>query len=174
MEPIFAAIIPKSPLPEEGRIGKPEERDWYNTCEVAEGLSRYHQCPIFISSAFESDGVKEADYYRVTLEKMGADNVIVRYEGMETIGHLDAIFNYAKKNNLKPIIVSTALHYPRVKFIAKRYGYPCEHRKAFGIPRPSEAKTDRILNFIFPIIHYAGLEKKFVAMTTGRRKEGKI
>jgi len=173
---LFIAIIPKSPLPHKGRMGKIESQDWYKTCLAAANISkRGGNLPIFISSAFQSEGVYEADYYKKVLRSLGVTaKIIVQYQGLETVGHLYFIFAFAKENNLEPIIVSTFLHSPRVKFIARRHNYSHEHWSVLGIPRPKEAITDIILTFLFPIISWLGLEKKFIKKNTGRRKEGKI
>lgn len=173
---VFVAIIPKSPLPQQGRIGGITKQDWYKTCLLAKSISvKYSNCPIYISSAFQNEGVMEADFYQNTLENIATPAVIIKgYDGMETVGHLGSIFDFAKRQELTPIIICTYLHAPRVNFISSRFKYGYELLSASGRPRPKEAITDIILTFLFPLIYYAGKEKWFIKKTTGRRQEGKI
>jgi hypothetical protein len=172
----FVAIVPKSPLPRKGRIGPDEIQDWYALCVVASNFSRANSCPIFISSAFKIGEWSEADHYRDTLKKINPQaEVIVRHEGWETVGNLDAIFSYAKKSELKPKIISTFSHKLRVEFICQRYGCPYEHHSiTIGRNRTREAITDVILTFVFPAINYLRLEKAFLKKIIDRRKTGKF
>lgn len=174
-------IIPKSPLPQTGRFGPMTKQDWYQSCVEAVKQSKEHgNCLIFISSKFQIGGIKEADYYKRTLNinlNVPKEKIVVEYKGMETIGHLYHSASYVTTRKYKPIIVCSLLHSSRVKFIARKQGwdnYGVEFKICHGRPRLKESITDIILTVIFPAIFFFGLKDWFVDITTNRRKKGKI
>jgi len=163
-------LLTKSPLPRKGRFGPKSWQDWYRGCKAAVALALGHDASILVASAFETEGTPETEFYREILEGMGATDVVVIKEGLETIGQLDAAFKAAAGRGL--VVVSSVFHFPRVWWLCR--GKSVRHRVVWGIPRPSEAIVDILLAILFPLIDFFGWRDKFQKRSEGRRVAGKI
>jgi hypothetical protein len=110
--------------------------------------------------------------YLSTLRRLGVNDkdIIVIEKTHETVEQIEIVTEYAKENNAKLIIISTFLHYLRVRWLCR--GFVVEHHGAFGIPRPREAVTDIILTLIFPVIDLIGKKKWFSEKVGMRRVKG--
>ncbi|MBI2474669.1 MAG: YdcF family protein [Candidatus Taylorbacteria bacterium] len=130
---------------------------------------------ILVLSAVHIKGSRaEADYYVEALKKLGAQNVSIERRGFDTIGQLQIAKAIAAEKKADLIIISTATHYLRVRWLCITEAVKAKHYITSGIPRPREAITDIILTFLFPIIDILGLRKKYLALISTRRKSGKF
>lgn len=169
-ETVAVVLLPKSPRPKRGRVGREYWQDWYRGCVKAVALATEHNAQILVASAFKADGIPEAEFYQEVLEGIDATDIVVIKEGLETIGQLDAAFKAATGKNL--IVVSSILHFPRVRRLCRGKGV--QHKVVWGIPRPSEAIADIFLTFLFPIIDLFGWRGRFQRWSIRRRVAGKI
>ncbi len=168
-------IVPLMKSPHrKGRIGPERFQDWYRCVEKALYLSSaMFPSRILIVSAFRaSGGESEVEIYRRVFSELGASDIGVIEKGYETTEQIDEIFKEAQATNSRPVIVSTFLHYPRVRWICR--GKKAVHRVAFGIPRPAEAITDIVSMILFPILDKTGIVPFFKRAVRKRRKKGKL
>jgi len=165
--------ITKSPH-SQGRVGPEKYQDWYRICAITARLaSRLPNSEVLIISAFRfKNGASEIEIYRAALNKMGVKNPIILEKGLETTEQVEIAVSEAEKRNKQAIIVSSFLHYPRIRWISRKE--KALHRMVVGIPRPKEAITDIILIFVFPIIDLLGWRGKFKQKLEKRRKKGKL
>jgi hypothetical protein len=129
---------------------------------------------VYIISNLQVEGYEhEADTYVSALWELGVppNRYVVIREGLETIEQLHCANELAWGNKL--VVVSTMLHYPRVRWICWWDGIKAEHHVAWGIPRPAEALRDIAQWILFPLIDVLGLRDPFKTWTRGRRKAGK-
>ncbi len=171
-------IVPltKSPLPFKGRVGKLEDQDWFVTCQLAvERLRKSPRSKIAIISDVEIPGAgHEAHHYLQTFTKMGVSDgqiLFIKAEH-ETIGQIERALIEASRRNMRLMFISSALHYPRVRWLT--LGKNVSHRVVYGTPRPKEALTDLLLAVAFPVLDLLGFRRKFQEMTRKRRLSGKI
>jgi hypothetical protein len=171
----FILPLEKSPH-QTGRIGQMESQDWYQGLVRAKNLlEEFPGSKILVVTATQiTDEKPAADLYLEALKKFGVkeENIKVVREGLETIGQIEAAQKVARQEQAKLHVVSTFMHYPRVRWIMRGQG--AKHYGVFGIPRPREAVTDIILTFIFPFIDLWGWREKFVKKVTKRREEGRL
>lgn len=167
--------LPKSAHPS-GRVGPIEVQDWYRGLVKATLLlEKYRPAKILVLTAFHAVGEEpEMAIYLSALKRLGVDknDIIVIEKARETIEQIEISTNYVKENNAELVIVSTFLHYLRVRWLCR--GLNIEHHIAFGVPRPYEAVTDIILTVIFPIIDLLEKKKWFSEMVGKRRAKGKF
>ncbi len=171
----YIALIPKSPW-RKGRIGPAARQDWVSACDDAAKLAK--QMPdakIIVADAYVERGERpDLELYQAALEEAGVpkNQQHLTSEGMETIGHIEALNRIARAEDVDLLIVSTFLHYPRVRWICRGQGH--QHRAAWGIPRPKEALTDLVLTILFPLLDRLGLRQQFLKRVTKRRESGEL
>lgn len=167
--------ITKSPH-SKGRLGPIKWQDWYRGLIKTQKLASANpQAKILVLSAVHIEGEKtEALIYQLALEQMSfpAKQLIVIEKGYETIEQVEVAKQYANQNKAELLVISTFLHYPRVRWLFR--GYRARHFIVFGLPRPREILTDIVLNLIFPIIDLIGLRQWFKNQVITRRKKGKF
>ena len=158
-----------------GRIGPLQMQDWYRgLIKTARLLSRYTDAEVVIISAVQvASEDSEADAYLRVLQHLGvpSDRIRVIRKGYETIEQLTVARELMETERRELVIISTFLHYPRVRWIAR--GLRATHHAAFGLPRPTEAVTDILLAVLFPLIDLAGGRAWFMHMVQRRRMAGK-
>lgn len=169
------------PLPKtawkKGRIGPENLQDWFVAIKMAKDmLEIYKPSKVIVVSGLQVSGQNpEADNMVQALKELGVsnENIVIIKNGVETIGQINLARKYARSNGYKLVIISSWIHYPRVRWITKKM-MGVKNLFAFGIPRPKEVLTDSILTFLFPIIDLLGLRKAFLDATTKRRLSGKL
>lgn len=167
-------ILTKATFPE-WRLGPEWAQDWYRQCVAAVRMSRKTGDEVVTTSCFVSkSGVSDEDEYIRVVNQLGR-RITALHKGLDTMGQLMAMKEYADKNSAHLVIVVTLLHYPRVLWLC--------HRKrvkvAFfvvsgGIPRPREAVTDLVSIFFYPVIDLLGLGDKLTGWVQARRQMGKF
>lgn len=167
--------VSKSPYPT-GRVGAVEKQDWYRGLVKARELSqRLPNSRILIVSATRILGEKSDVWmYLAGLQSLNVagDQKVVLDLGHETVGQIEAAVAYASQVGGKLVVVSTFLHYPRVRWICR--GITAEHHIVFGIPRPREVLTDLALMVLFPVIDILGGRDWFVRKVRARRERGRL
>ncbi|MES2203534.1 MAG: ElyC/SanA/YdcF family protein [Patescibacteria group bacterium] len=163
-----------------GRIGADELQDWYAGCALAADLlHRYRDAGepaiVLLVGALQAVGERpEVDNQLTALERLGLhqrDITVVR-TGTDTIGQLEAAVDYARVWDSDLVVVSTFLHYPRVRWLCRGKGY--RHFVAWGRPRPYEAVTDLIATPLYPIVDKLGLVERGRKKVLERRASGKL
>jgi hypothetical protein len=168
------ALVTKSPWPQ-GRIGKINQQDWYQTCVLASLLhKKINNSEVIVSSAAKiKDAKQEEEYYIEAMKGLNTPLITLR-KGYETITQLEIFKEYATERSAKLILLTTWSHYPRVKWVCLRHNIKCEVKFSKGLPRPWELFTDAVIFFPYIIISLIGLEKWFVKKVTKRRQSGKL
>ena len=160
----------------EGRIGPVEWQDWYRGFVRAACFARIlpDSRIVVISDVRVAGGAHEHERYRFAAAREGVppETMVYVRATHETIEQIAIAARMAKEQGAKLIIVSTWLHYPRVRWLAR--GVPAKHYAAFGIPRPYEAVTDIVMTFAMPVIDLLGLRPWFQRKTRERRQRGKL
>ncbi len=172
--------VPKSPH-RLGRVGKREFQDWYQSVIAAKMLleqSRSAQvhAKVLLLTATNIAGQKpEIEIYLDALKELGVedDDTLVVRKGFETIGHLEAAMEVARKHKARLVVISTLLHSPRVRWLCRR-NKEVHHRTVIGIPRPKEAVTDLVLSVLFPLIDICGGRAWFLGKVGARRTHGRL
>jgi hypothetical protein len=169
-------ILPLTKGPH-GRIRPTERQDWWKGCQkVLQLQQKLQPSKIYVISNVKVAGEEaEADTYVNALKKLGArdDVIVVIREAQETTKQLAIASQVAKKENLELVVVSTALHHPRVRWICWWDEIEARHYVAWGLPRPGEAIRDVALWVIFPCIDVFGKRKEFLEYVEKRRISGK-
>ena len=164
--------LPKSPWPE-GRVGPREQQDWYRAAIKAGRMqASAPDSKILLVSATKVEGTKGDLFYYGELFDRSAPHVVSIEAGLETVTQLGAAEWAAKKAEAKLVVISTWLHYPRVRWLCR--GKNFEHHWVFGIPRLKEVKNDVLLIFLFPLIDILGLRAWFLRRVLERREGGKL
>ena len=158
-----------------GRVGAIDKQDWFNgLVKAKELLAQFPNSKILVLSNVQVAGeVHEAELYYWALKQIGVydrDILIVR-KAQETIEQIAIAREVAKKEGARLVVISTWLHYPRVRWLMSGMG--AEHHVAFGIPRPREAVTDIVLTFLFPLLDLFGKREWFMQKVNERRLSGK-
>lgn len=157
----FIVLLPKTPW-SQGRVGPEHLQDWYRSTRVAQDLARDLSAPVVVPSAHVDPWyARDIDHYQLHFMHH-APMRLVRYleEGVETIGQIEAFERLVSERNKTTVhVVSTWLHYPRVRWLCRGRGYV--HYPVFGIPRPAEAVTDLMLMVVFPILDLLGYRQWF-------------
>jgi hypothetical protein len=156
-------------------VGPREWQDWYRgLVKSAKLLERYGGKILVLSNVQVHGERHEADLYEEALKEilgpLFENNVIVIKEAQETIEQLEKAKRYSEESDMDLVVVSTFLHYLRVRWLSM--GDHLKHHFAFGIPRPKEALTDIILTFLFPVIDGMGWREKFLDKVVKRRESG--
>jgi vancomycin permeability regulator SanA len=171
-------IVGKSAIPSEGRVGPRTLQDSYKLCKKAAEL--YKQEPgskVVIITGFKTkqEGF-EAAWYVDVLTTLGVsmDDMVLKLHGVETIEQLEIAKVFSDEAYPDFFVISTALHYPRVRYLCARMGLQARFKIVYGLPRPKEAITDALLIFLFPVIDLLGFRKKFQNAVIARRAKGKV
>jgi len=170
-------ILPKSPIPAEGRVGRTEWQDWYRSCAVAAKLYKRREIHlILIISAFKT-GSEGSEYERMkaVLVMHGVDPRYITHieEGLETIEQIQTAKKYMSGKKARLVTFCTLTHWPRVHYLCWKEGLSCRRKVAIlGLPRPREALTDAALTILFPLIDLFGLREWFLSQVKKRRSEG--
>lgn len=159
-----------------GRIGPVEMQDWYIALKKAKELLVVCSCnsKILVLSDFQAAGCEhEVDCSLWALHQLGVsdEDILVVREARETIEQLAIAQHIARERGAKLVIISTGLHYPRVRWLARGVGG--EHYFVVGIPRPRELLTDFVLMFLFPVLDCVGARDWFLSKVKKRRLSGK-
>ncbi len=167
--------LPKSPW-STGRIGPREWQDWSRECRLAANLiATIPNAEILIVSGMAAERhPRDADLYQQELLAQQVPEARLRIirEGVETIEQLEHVERLAREEGARVILISTFLHFPRVRWLCRGMEYA--HRIAWGLPRPREALTDMILAVAFPLLDLLGLRTWFQRKTKDHRKAGKL
>lgn len=130
--------IPKNPY---SRIGPLALQDYYQqlkrTGEIARELKAMgNEVAIAIISAFHPLGSpSEIAVYSQILLKLAPELTVLSYkETNDTAGQVERGFRLASEMAAVPVFITTWMHYPRVRYLAR--GRPAQHYAAFGIPQP--------------------------------------
>jgi hypothetical protein len=166
--------VTKGPHPT-GRVGPVERQDWFRGLVKATRLLRTLSPSkiLVLSDVHVANEEHEADIYLAALRRLGVDEsrLMVVRDARETSGQVEAAKAIARREDMELVVVTTALHYLRVRWLFR--GFEATHHVVFGIPRPREAVTDLVLTFLFPLLDLAGGRAKFVEKVTERRLGGK-
>lgn len=174
-------IVPltKSPHPT-GRWGPVEKQDWYVGLVKATALYRQLRLSkILVISAFQAEGEKsEIELYLWALDELGVprSSIVTVGKGQETVGQLKIAAEYAQREGAELIVVSSYLHYPRVRWLCSHGDTKMKtrHYCTGGIPRPLGAVWDIVLTFVFPLVDCCGLRIWFLGKVLARRAKGQI
>lgn len=161
-----------------GRIGPKEKQDWYLGLLSAVRLFKAEESDeavICVASENRFHGLLETDVYVDALRELGVPlkSIEVYAEGRETIGQIAAVMKRCKPLTDTVVLIASLLHWPRCCYLMGDYS-PKNHKciPCSGLPRPSEAVTDIVLNGLFPIIDLLGGREWFLRKTTQRRAAG--
>lgn len=129
---------------------------------------------IAILSNFQPKGqLSEIEIYTRLLKKLSPDlDVHTFRETNDTLGQVEKSLELANQMDAQLAFVSTWMHYPRVRYLARRS--KAKHYGAFGIPQPAFALIDPFCLIIQPLIDQLGLSKFFQKIIVSRREKGKI
>ncbi|MGC9602345.1 MAG: ElyC/SanA/YdcF family protein [Minisyncoccia bacterium] len=173
-------IIPLTKSPHfTGRYGPVEWQDWYRGLVKAKTLLELYKAQgvpakILVLSAVQVTSEKsEVEIYTWALKKLGVDDgdIMVINKTQETIEQTEMVAMFIKKG-IQVVIISTWLHYLRVRWLCR--GLKAKHYIVWGIPRPREAITDIMLTVLFPPIDLCGGREWFLKKTRERRLAGKF
>jgi hypothetical protein len=130
----------------------------------------------WVVSATHLAGLKPAtEYYLELARKLGLPLKAMPL-GYETIGQLREADNLAQsRQNARLVLISTATHARRVRWICKRENIFFNRLiVAHGIPNPQERLTDPIMDIAYPVLDSVGLLNRFLTKVIERRKNGKL
>lgn len=168
--------LPKTPY---WRLGPFSWQDYYRqlerTVEVARQLVQSgNEVIIAIISAFQPPAkASEAEIYRRTLYELAPELTLRVYKDeSDTVGQIERTFNIADEMAAKPVFIATWMHYPRVRYLARRR--PARHYGAFGIPQPAFLFMDPIFLIFQPIGDFVGLTSFFRKAIIRARERGRI
>lgn len=182
----YIVLLPKSPVPEKGRVGKQKQQDWFHGVSKALAIWRGNPgAKIIVPAGFQAaDCESDAEVYKRMLWEAGDDAIIGAMSSTtETVGQLTRTFYSINKIDAPHSVVwvvASILHMPRVWWICWRLlrrwrTKPTIHYVMVGgRPRPQEAITDIILTFAYPILDLLGMSGWFVKKLSQRRDDGKL
>ena len=165
----------------EGRIGPEKYQDCFRLVKFSIDLLIENKVDkILLLSDFKSkqSNKSELEYMEDVCKKFNVDNNKVEIEkyGYDTLSQLKFTLNLSSKNNDELLILSSPLHYPRVRWITyrlnKKYKVKVSNKIAWGIPRLRDAIFDLPLIFAYPIIDLLGLSVWFTNHMKVRRDKG--
>lgn len=168
--------LPKTPY---SRIGPTTWQDYYvklgRTAKIARNLmDGGNQVTVAIISAFQPPGKpSEIDIYCQALRDL-APELTVRAirEATETVGQIERSFRLAQEMNARVIFISTWMHYPRVRYLAR--GKPARHYGAFGIPQPAFLFLDPLFLIFQPLGDLLGMTSFLRRAIIRERERGRI
>lgn len=165
----------------EGRIGPEVYQDCHRIVKISIDLLNKNKVgKILLLSDFKSkqSSMSELEYITDICKKNNVDSGKLHIEkyGYDTLSQLNFTLDLCNKNKMDVLIISSLLHYPRVRWIVyrinKKYRVNVEHKVALGIPRIRDAFCDMILVFIYPIIDLCRYSEKFTNHMKIRRDKG--
>lgn len=170
-------ILPLTKSPHQsGRMGPVEVQDWYRgLVRAKELLHELKPAKILVLANVHITGEKgETDLYLDALHTLCVpdEDILVVREGQETIEQIEIALALAKREGARLLIISTFLHYLRVRWLCR--GEPVEHYIAWGMPRPREILTDTLLTALFPLIDIMGGREWFLEKVKARRLSGRF
>ena len=173
-EKLIIYPLPKNPYPV-GRMGKRGMQDWMQGIFDA-ALLHFERSgsKILVLTAFQlKDWEPEGKIYVDALRQLDVndDDIIVIKQGLETIEEVAIAMEFAKDRGEELVIISTFLHYPRVRWLC-RGQKGVRHKVAWGLPGFQDAIADIVLTFTFPIIDMLGMRAWFLAKVRARRERG--
>jgi len=164
----------------EGRIGPEKYQDYFLIVKKSINLLKNKSDQILLLSDFKSKQAKNSE-----LENMinicksfnvNESNIIVKKYGYDTLSQIEFSLDLCKETKNDILIISSLLHYPRVRWITyrinKKYNVCVEHKIALGIPRVNDLVFDIILMFTYPVIDMFGYSKRFTDHMKIRRDKG--
>ena len=172
-------ILPKAPVPKEGRIGPDTWQDWYRATELAVKIFRERSgmCLLIATDFIVSDEGSEGESYLKTLKDLGVQDseVVFIREGSETIEQLHVADRFARAAGRPLIIVHVPIHALRVWYLCIKDEIRASCRmRLISIPKPKYFLIDLILTFLFPILDLFGLRAWYLDRLKQRRLRGKI
>jgi vancomycin permeability regulator SanA len=165
----------------EGRIGPEVYQDCYRIVKISIDLLNKNKIDkILLLSDFKSkqSTKSELEYITEICQKhnVNHNNLHIEKYGYDTLSQIKFTLSLCKENKNDLLIVSSLLHYPRVRWIAyrvnKKYKVNTKHKVALGIPRVRDAICDILLIFIYPIIDLLGYSLWFTKHMKIRRDKG--
>lgn len=165
----------------EGRIGPEKYQDCYRIVKISiDILNKNKVDKILLLTDFKSknSNKSELEYISEICEKYNVNNDKLHIEkyGYDTLSQIKFTLSLCKENKNDLLIVSSLLHYPRVRWIAyrvnKKYKVNTKHKIALGIPRVRDAICDIILIITYPVIDLFGYSDKFTDHMKIRRNKG--
>lgn len=177
-------VWPVAKNPVQGRFGPASLQDWYRGCALASKIQKAladkgNTAKIVVVTATHVTGRQsERDMMLQALRSLGMQDrdLILEGQAYETIGELENVFEIARREKSRVVVVSTFGHYLRVAWLLrpiKDGDLVASHKIAFGLPRWRELVTDLILTIIFPIIDLLGGRAWFKDKVVVRRKSVK-
>jgi hypothetical protein len=168
--------IPKNPY---SRIGPTIWQDYYRqlarTAHVARQLdANGREVVIAVISAFHPDGQRSERWiYADILNRLVQDiGVSVYKEANDTVGQIERGLNLADTIGATPIFITTWMHYPRVRYLARRRR--ARYCGAFGIPHPAFFFIDLFCLIAQPIGDFLGISDRFRQVIIREREQGRI
>lgn len=167
--------IPKSPHPS-GRTGPKVEQDWYQGLVRAAALAReVGDAKILVITAFQAAGEEsEASMYLRELKHLAPNARPLWIDrGYETVEQVELLRPFTEARDAPDseiIVISTFLHYWRVRWLAR--GMRLRHECVYGTPRFSEVPRDLVLTVLMPVIDLLGLRSAYLRWLKGRREKG--
>jgi hypothetical protein len=164
----------------EGRIGPEKYQDYFLIVKKSINLLKNKSGQILLLSDFKSKQAKNSE-----LENMinicksfnvNESRIIVKKYGYDTLSQIEFSLDLCKETKNDILIISSLLHYPRVRWITyrinKKYNIYVEHKMALGIPRVNDLVFDIVLMFVYPVIDMFGYSEKFTNHMKIRRDKG--
>lgn len=165
----------------EGRIGPEKYQDCFRLIKISIDLLNKNKVnKILLLSEFKSKQSKKSELeYIVELCKrfnVSDESLHIEKYGYDTLSQLRFTLDLCSKNNDELLILSSPLHYPRVRWttyrLNKKYKVKVSHKIAWGIPRPGDIVFDICLMFIYPVVDILGFSKWFTEHVKIRRDKG--
>jgi hypothetical protein len=167
----------------EGRVGPPKYQDCFTLVKNSIDLLNEGEVDtILLLSEFKSKQSTESEleYIVGVCEKYNVDKDKLHIEefGYDTLSQIGFALDLCIAHKDELLILSSATHYPRVRWIAhrvnKKYGVTVTHKIAWGIPRPRDVVFDVLLIFAYPIIDLLGYSQWFTNHMKIRRDKGHL
>lgn len=165
----------------EGRIGPEKYQDCYRIVKISINLLNKNKVDkILLLSDFKSkySNKSELEYITEICEKHNVNNdkLVIEKYGYDTLSQIKFTLNMCYENKKDLLIVSSLLHYPRVRWVEyrlnKKYQINTKHKVALGIPRFRDTVFDIILIFTYPVIDLFGYSENFTKHMKVRRDKG--
>jgi DUF218 domain len=165
----------------EGRIGPEKYQNCFRLIKISIDLLNKNKIDkILLLSDFKPKKSKKSELEYITEICKRFDvvdsNLHIEKYGHDTISQVNFGLDLCSENNSQLLIVSSASHYPRVRWIVcrlnKKYKVKVIHKVAWGIPRPRDILFDIALIFLYPILDLLGFSDRFTKHVKIRRDKG--
>jgi vancomycin permeability regulator SanA len=165
----------------EGRIGPEKYQDCFRLIKISIDLLNKNKIEkILLLTDFKSKQSEKSELEYITeickRFNVADNNLHIEKYGYDTLSQVNFALDLSNKNNSQLLIISSALHYPRVMWIAhrlnKKYKVKVIHKVAWGIPRPRDILFDIALIFLYPILDMLGFSEWFTKHIKIRRDKG--